>query len=174
MKFTFWLINCLFILVSTSDLKAQKNKLFDDRLFSKYLIQATGEKISGNLYSADSLYKKCLEINPNSGVVNYELSGVYQNLNNLEKALEYANKSVDLSSENEWYLTNLALLYKDLGNHKKSAEFFLKLTEKNPDKISYLFSLTEELLENNQYKKAIKILNKIEINFKNFIFSLNY
>jgi tetratricopeptide (TPR) repeat protein len=164
MKFTFWFMYCFFFLFGAYDLKAQKNKLFDDRLFSKLLIQATGEKISGDLYSADSLYKKCLEINPNSGVVNYELSGVYRNLNNLEKALEYANKSVDLSSENEWYLANLALLYKDLGNHKKSAEFFLKLTEKNPDKISYLFSLTEELLENNQYKKAIKILNKIEIN----------
>ena len=164
MKFTFWLINCLFILVSTSELKAQKNKLFDDRLFSKYLIQATGEKISGNLYSADSLYKKCLEINPNSGVVYYELSGIYRNLNNLEKALEYAKKSVDFSSENEWYLANLALLYKDLGNHQKSAEYFYKLSEAIPDKISYLFSLTEELLENNQYKKAIKILNKIENN----------
>lgn len=164
MKFTFWLINCLFILVSTSNLKAQKNKLFDDRLFSKYLIQATGEKISGNLYSADSLYKKCLEINPNSGVVYYELSGIYRNLNNLEKALEYANKSVDFSSKNEWYLANLALLYKDLGNHQKSAEYFYKLAENIPDKISYLFSLTEELIENNQYKKAIKILNKIENN----------
>ena len=125
MKFTFWLINCLFFLVSTSDLKAQKNKLFDERLFSKYLIQATGEKISGNLYSADSLYKKCLEINPNSGVVYYELSGIYRNLNNLEKALEYANKSVDFSSKNEWYLANLALLYKDLGNHQKVLNIFI-------------------------------------------------
>ena len=51
---------CFFFLFGAYDLKAQKNKLFDDRLFSKLLIQATGEKISGDLYSADSLYKKCL------------------------------------------------------------------------------------------------------------------
>ena len=54
MKFTFWFMYCFFFLFGAYDLKAQKNKLFDDRLFSKLLIQATGEKISGDLYSAAS------------------------------------------------------------------------------------------------------------------------
>ena len=49
MKFTFWFMYCFFFLFGAYDLKAQKKKLFDDRLFSKFLIQATGEKISGDI-----------------------------------------------------------------------------------------------------------------------------
>ena len=45
---------------------SQKDDNLDDRTFVKYLIDATGAKVSGDLYSADSLYKKCLEINPKS------------------------------------------------------------------------------------------------------------
>ena len=63
--FTFYTLVLIF------NTKAQKKESFDERLFSKYLIQATGSKISGDLYTADSIYKKCLEINPYSGVVNF-------------------------------------------------------------------------------------------------------
>ena len=66
--------------------------------FSKYLIQATGEKISGDLYTADSIYKKCLEINPYSGVVNFEFQEFTEILTQPLIALEYANKAVDISS----------------------------------------------------------------------------
>ena len=65
----------LYTLILIFNAKAQKKESFDERVFSKFLIQATGSKISGDLYAADSIYKKCLEINPNSGVVNFELSG---------------------------------------------------------------------------------------------------
>ena len=105
-----------------------------------------------------------MEINPYSGVVNFELSGIYRSLKQPLIALEYAHKAVNINNENEWYLANLAILYKEIGNHKKSVESFSKLTELKPEKITYLFSLTEELLANKKYKKAIEILNKIENN----------
>tara|TARA_B100000767_G_scaffold5420_1_gene5185 strand:+ start:1929 stop:3674 length:1746 start_codon:yes stop_codon:yes gene_type:complete len=140
----------------------QQDNSSDDRSYVKYLIDATGAKVSGDLYSADSLFKKCLEINPKSGVANFELSGIYLNLNQPQKALEYANNAVAIAPGNEWYVANLALAYKENGNHKKSAETFSKLIGIQPDKISYLFSLTEELLNGSKYQKALKVLNKIE------------
>ncbi len=140
----------------------QQDNSSDDRSYVKYLIDATGAKVSGDLYSADSLFKKCLEINPKSGVANFELSGIYLNLNQPHKALEYANNAVAIAPDNEWYVANLALAYKENGNHKKSAETFSKLIGIQPDKISYLFSLTEELLNGSKYQKALKVLNKIE------------
>lgn len=152
----------LYTLILIFNAKAQKKESFDERVFSKFLIQATGSKISGDLYAADSIYKKCLEINPNSGVVNFELSGIYRSLNQPLVALEYAHKAVNINNENEWYLANLATLYKEIGNHKKSVESFAKLKELKPEKITYLFSLTEELLANKKYKQAIEILNEIE------------
>ena len=141
---------------------AQQNNMLDDRSFIKCLIEATGSKVRGDLYSADSLYKKCLELNPKSGVVNFELSGIYLNLNQPKKALEYANIAVAISPDNEWYLANLALMYKENENHKKSAAVFSKLIEIKPEKTPYLFSFTEELLNDSKYKKALKALDKIE------------
>ena len=156
------IISFFLLLFFAQKVSSQQDDILDDRTFVKYLIDATGAKVSGDLYSADSLYKKCLEINPKSGVVNFELSGIYLTLNQPQKALEYANIAVEIRSENEWYLANLALAYKENGNHKKSAEIFSKLIEIKPDKISYLFSLAEEHLNGSKYKKALKILNKIE------------
>ena len=88
--------------------------------------------------------------------------GIYLNLNQPQKALEYANNAVAIAPDNEWYVANLALAYKENGDHKKSAETFSKLIGIQPDKISYLFSLTEELLNGRKYQKALKVLNKIE------------
>ena len=61
MKFPLIICFTIYTLVLTFNTKAQNKKPFDERLFSKYLIQATGSKISGDLYTADSIYKKCLE-----------------------------------------------------------------------------------------------------------------
>ena len=156
------LLGLFYFIFGVLNINAQESGSFDEREFTKYLIQATGAKISGDIYAADSIYKKCLLLNPKSGVVNFELSGLYISLDQPQKALEYANKAVVLSPENEWYLANLAVLYKKINNHKKSAESFSKLVVSKPEKISYLFSLTEELLNNNSYKKAIKVLDVIE------------
>ena len=156
------LLGLFYFIFGVLNINAQESGSFDEREFTKYLIQATGAKISGDIYAADSIYKKCLLLNPESGVVNFELSGLYISLDQPQKALEYANKAVVLSPENEWYLANLAVIYKKINNHKKSAESFSKLVVSKPEKISYLFSLTEELLNNNSYKKAIKVLDVIE------------
>ena len=156
------LLGLFYLIFGVLNINAQESGSFDEREFTKYLIQATGAKISGDLYTADSIYKKCLLLNPNSGVVNFELSGLYIILDQPQKALEYANKAVVFSPKNEWYLANLAVLYKKINDHKKSAESFSKLVVSKPEKISYLFSLTEELLNNNSYKKAIRVLDVIE------------
>ena len=156
------LLGLFYFIFGVLNINAQESRSFDEREFTKYLIQATGAKISGDLYTADSIYKKCLLLNPNSGVVNFELSGLYIILDQPQKALEYANKAVVFSPKNEWYLANLAVLYKKINDHKKSAESFSKLVVSKPEKISYLFSLTEELLNNNSYKKAIRVLDVIE------------
>jgi tetratricopeptide (TPR) repeat protein len=156
------IICCFIALFFTQKVSSQKDDVLDDRAFVKCLIDATGAKVSGDFYLADSLYKKCLEINPKSGVVNFELSGIYLSLNQPQKALEYASNAAIIDPGNEWYLANLALTYKENSNHKKSAETFSKLIEIKPDKISYLFSLAEELLNGSKYKKALIVLNKIE------------
>ena len=133
-----------------------------DSEFSKLFIKATGEKISGDLYVADSLYNICLKLIPNSAVVYFEKSGIYRSKDQLNQAIIYAEKAVEFSPKNEWYLANLALLYKESNKDKKTAEVFLQLSKFKPTKIEYLFSLTEAYLASNKINKAIKILTLIE------------
>ena len=64
----------IYTILSINSIGQESNSLIDSQ-FSKLLIKATGAKISGDLYTADSIYKKCLELNPNSGVVNFEQDG---------------------------------------------------------------------------------------------------
>ena len=140
----------------------QKTPIYINTAFSSLLIKATGAKISGDLYAADSLYKKCLKLNPKSAVIHFELSGLFRTNERINKAIEYAEKAVELSPLNEWYLANLAVLYQQNADHKKSAAIFLRLTEIEPHKVTYLFSLTEAYLASNKFKKSLKTLNLIE------------
>ncbi len=133
-----------------------------DSEFSKLFIKATGEKISGDLYVADSLYNICLQLIPNSAVVYFEKSGIYKSKEQLNEAILYAEKAVEFSPKSEWYLANLALLYKEKNDHKKTAKIFLQLSKFKPSKIEYLFSLTEAYLASNKINNAINILTLIE------------
>ena len=142
---------------------SQKNtNTFNEKQYTNVLIQAIGAKIGNELYEADSLFKKCIKLNPKSAVSYFELSGISKKNGNLNQAVLQAEKAVDLSPENEWYLANLAILYQDQEEHKKSALVFERLSEKEPEKIDYLFALTESYLQDNQYKKSLKILDEIE------------
>ena len=146
----------------TSIIFAQNLPENNDSEFSKLLIKATGEKISGNLYEADSLYNQCLELIPNSAVIYFEKSGIYRSKELFKKAIHYAEKAVEFSKKNEWYLVNLATLYNEVKNYKKSTKIFLKLSKSRPSKVEYLFSLAESHLAANRFKDAVKVLNLIE------------
>lgn len=130
--------------------------------FSSLLIKASGAKIGGDLYIADSLYNRCLKLNPNSAVIYFEKSGISRTNQQIKESIKFAEKSVELSPSNEWYLGNLALLYKEDQDYKNSADIFQKLSILKPQKIEYLFSLTEAYLASNEIKKSIKTLSIIE------------
>ena len=123
-------LNTYFIVFS------QQKTTFNNKEFSSLIIKATAAKISGDLLVADSLFKECLKINPESGVANFELSGICLSNENYPNALLYAQKAVVLSRDNEWYLANLAQLYKDQGELKKSSIYFKELSEKYPQKLA--------------------------------------
>ena len=140
----------------------KKTHPFNEKQYTNILIQAIGAKIGNELFEADSLFKKCIKLNPNSAVSYFELSGLNKKSGNLNQAVLQAEKAVDLSPENEWYLANLAILYQEQEEHKKSSQIFERLSKKEPQKIDYLFALTEAYLQDNKYKRSLKILDEIE------------
>ena len=122
---------------------SQKNtNTFNEKQYTNVLIQAIGAKIGNELYEADSLFKKCIKLNPKSAVSYFELSGISKKNGNLNQAVLQAEKAVDLSAENEWYLANLAILYQDQKDHK---EFCPQMKWNQPPLSTYKETLKSHL-----------------------------
>ena len=153
---------------SCSILNKQKNNTKDNLSQGKenqlisLLINATTEKIIGNLVNADSLFKECLKIDPKNAVCYFELSGIYRLNNNPSVSIEYAEKAIKYDPKNEWFMANLALIYTELNKHKEASKLFEQLSKEYPERHEYLYSLSECYYFLNDLKKAIGSLNKLE------------
>ena len=159
--FVWFTIASLFIFKNVTG-QSKNNTSFDEPKFSSILIQAISAKISGDYFTADSLFKVCLELNPESGVCYFEMSGINWDEDKKYLAIEQAQKAVQMSPKNEWYLANLAVFYRKLKNYQSASLCFEKLFENHPQRTEYLFSLAECQMENKKYKKALKTFDEIE------------
>jgi tetratricopeptide (TPR) repeat protein len=140
---------------------SSSNQINENKLIS-LLINATTEKIIGNLDIADSLFKECLKIDAKNAVSYFELSGIYRIEENPAKSIEFAKKALQFDPSNEWYKANLALFYSELNKHKEASKLFEELTKEYPEKYEYLYSLSECYYFLNDLKKAIAPLDKLE------------
>ena len=128
----FIIISCIGCSSLKSKTKVQENpsvNKLEERALVSLLIEATTEKIIGNLEVADSLFKECLKIDNKNAVCFFELSGIYRLKNNPLLAIDYAEKSVKYDPENEWYKTNLALFYSELDQHNQARKLYEELIE---------------------------------------------
>ncbi len=137
------------------------NQNNENKLIS-LLINATTEKIIGNLDIADSLFKECIKIDAKNAVSYFELSGIYRIEKNPTKSIEFAKKALQFDPSNEWYKANLALFYSELNKYKEASKLFEELTKDYPEKYEYLYSLSECYYFLNDLKKAIAPLDKLE------------
>ncbi|MBD3639276.1 MAG: tetratricopeptide repeat protein [Crocinitomicaceae bacterium] len=124
--------------------------------------QAIQEKMRDNYDVAAELFEKCLTYRPENDAVHYALSDVYQELGESEKSLNHALQAYELDKENRWYQVRLAKMYFDRGNYHKSAEFYAISIEQERN-LDVKFKYAEALIYSHQYKKAIAILDEIEV-----------
>lgn len=124
--------------------------------------EAMQEKMRGNLDVAAVLFEKCLTYNDNADAVHFALSDLYQQLGVVNKPLEHALRAFDIDKENRWYQLRLANLYFQGGNYHKSAEYF-ELAIEEERNLDVKFKYAESLIYSNQFKKAIGMMNEIEV-----------
>ncbi len=140
------------------------NKVNSEIVFKDYFHMGNSEKMIGHLDSAEVLFKKCIEIKPNSSAAYYALSDIYLQNREVEKSLEFGNLAYKMSPENKWYAMHLADIYYGVRDYEKSAKYYedvvVKFEEKNIDVKS---RLAESYIYSNQREKAIAILNQIEL-----------
>ena len=125
-------------------------------------IEATKLKMFGNLPQAASLLTGCVEFNPYDAAAHYQLAEIYSAIDDLQNALRYARLSARYAPENEWYNMQLANLYLNNKNIDSAIVVYRKIVDAQPGNAELRFNLAAMYLEKNDYRKALKEIDKVE------------
>lgn len=151
------LFTFLFSLFIGLTVEAQSTKF--DYLFH----EAERQKLARNLDAAIDLFDYCRGLNPQSGVVLYELADLYRYVKNDSLALAAMEKAAELEPQNYWYRDRLVQLY--LENHREDDA--LKVVEdmasRWPEKSDVLMMLLGLYDQKHDFANMVKVLDKIEV-----------
>jgi tetratricopeptide (TPR) repeat protein len=129
-----------------------------------YIFQeAERQKLARNFDSAIDLFDYCRQLDPESGVVLYELADLYRYVKNDTLAIRALEKACRLYPTNYWYKNRLVSLY--LENHRndealKNVEEMARLF---PEKGEVLMMLLDLYDKKNDRENMVKVLDKIEV-----------
>ena len=164
-----FIIHCsLFSSCSSSKIsQSQQYKpvLLDEKQQLEYdyeFIEATKLKMFGNLPVAASMLTRCTEINPYAAAAHFQLSEIYSMIDDRQNALRYSRLSARYAPENEWYKLQLANLYLTAKQLDSAIIVYRQIVETKPENADLRYNLAFLYLENNEYRKVRKELNKIE------------
>ncbi|MFK8043949.1 MAG: tetratricopeptide repeat protein [Crocinitomicaceae bacterium] len=118
----------------------------------------------GHYDSAVDLFKKCLQINPQSAASQFALAQIYKNQDDTEKAIEYCRNAFRIDENNKWYAEFLASTFFKIGDYNNSAKFYKLVVEKHGDRnIDNLSKLAQSYIFSNQKSEAIATLDQMEL-----------
>lgn len=119
-------------------------------------------KQRGQLQEAIEAFEYCQNIKPNDDAVQYALSQLYLQTQQMSKSMIAIQNAAHLDPQNQWYLEEIAYMNFQNKNFAAAAKQFQKLTEKEPKNVNWLFSYAESLMRSNDASGAIKVLDKLE------------
>lgn len=140
--------------------KPIKHEVEDE--FKKNFHRGIREKMKGNFDIAETYFQKCLSIDQNNDAVHFALSDIHESLGNPEKSLSFAKSAFELDKTNKWYTLRLANMYYKSGNYHKSAALFELIIEDEKN-LDIKFKYAEALIHSKDYKRAIEMLDEIEV-----------
>jgi len=128
-----------------------------------FLLEAYRQMQLGNLDAAFELFDYCLQLNPNSDVVLYEMAKFMNYLQEDSIAEDYLERAVRLSPENYWYGNALANIYVKEGRIDEAVAVVENLSVKHPGKSDVLAMLIDLYMRNEDYASVIKTLERLEV-----------
>lgn len=163
------IIGIAFLLViagchSTKEITSgKKKKISSQNLEYNYAFtEATKQFVFGNFKQAMLLYQKCIEVNPSSAASFYQLSVIFTNVGEIERAIKYSKTAMELNNEEIWYKLNLANLYNMAEKTDSAIYIYKKIVKNDNENIEHKFTLAGLYHKNMEYKEALEILNAIE------------
>ncbi len=132
----------------------------------KYLIsEAAKQTMLGNKEEAIGIYLKCLEIKPKSAAPNFFTAQLYLEQDDLQSALVFAEKAVQLNTENSWYKVLNASVLQKLNRLQDAANLYSETIQQAPEKEFLYFELIRLNFSLSQPKEAIKNYTRYEKHF---------
>lgn len=128
----------------------------------KLMIDASREKMLGNYDAAIALLKDVLKEDDNNAAAAYELSRVYAEVNNLQGAVETAQKSVAAAPDNIWYQRLLLDLYQQLNKNDEAAAVAETIVKLEPGDDFNYYRWAYFLVRAGDVKKAVKVYDQLE------------
>jgi tetratricopeptide (TPR) repeat protein len=138
----------------------------DDKLkFQSTYYNACKEKIKGNIEIAETLFKECLKLDPQSAAAKYELASIYRFGGLYDQSLKFAREAAISESKNEWF----QLLYIECLHNKRmyneAADVYEKLIRTFPNRPDFYEELATEFIYAGKYEKALKAYDDLEKKF---------
>ena len=120
------------------------------REYNYALTEATKQKLFGNYKQAAALYKKCIEVNPNSDAAFFQLSGIYMIGRDFEAAKRMNLQAVKLNPDNYWYRIQLAQIYLMNQQSDSAVVMYESILSKWPEKIEIKYELSRMYAETGE------------------------
>ena len=125
-------------------------------------IEGTKFKMLGNLPAAANLLTRCTEVNPYDAAAHFQLADIYSMVDDDHYALKHARLAVRYDTENEWYKLLLANLYLNVNYIDSAIVVYRQIVDDQPENVELQYNLAFLYLENNKFRRALRILNRIE------------
>lgn len=130
--------------------------------FEEQLIDASKEKMLGNIEAAKRGYQKCISIDLTEATPYYELAQIYAAQSNVPKAYELASKAVSINETNYWYSLLKAKLAIELQKIDEAIGIYERLSNEKPGDIEMRYELAGMYLFKGNTKEGFAELDKIE------------
>ena len=134
----------------------------EQRKLDYFFLEALRMKQKEDYSAAYALMRYCLDIQPRSGAVLYELSRLYMGLGQDEQAEAALKKAFELVPDNFWYKQTLASYYQLKREVPKTIAVYEDMAEQFPTRLEPLIALTELYTHTKQYDRAVEVLDRLE------------
>ncbi len=128
-------------------------------------IEANKQKLLGNLDKALEIYEELWLDHTDIPALAYEIARIYEEQEEMSKALEFAQKASALEGSNQWYLKFLADIYEKMGQNRDAAEVYDQIVRNNPDEEASYRRWAFLLTKGEQIEKAINVYDLMESRF---------
>ena len=140
----------------------KSGKEYDQTTFSWYFVEATRQKLLGNMGEALKNLEQCILINPGSDAAFYQIAQIMINNGNLQNGKKYLWKAAELEPANLWYQMTLSGIYFQEKNLDSAIICYEKAVKAFPEKENLQLTLADLYTENKNFGRALDILGKFD------------